>query len=86
MRPPVNLSRIRYHLGSQLFLYEHKPGADFDPEPLVDPLEFLARVLIHIPEPKSISSISTGFTPTGFGQPTSRGTSPGPGRTGKPMS
>jgi hypothetical protein len=52
MRPPVNLSRIRYHPDSQLFLYEPKPGADFDPEALVDPLEFLARVLIHIPEPK----------------------------------
>ena len=49
MRPPVNLSRLRYHRDSQLFLYEPKAGQD--DEALVDPLEFLARVLIHIPEP-----------------------------------
>jgi hypothetical protein len=51
MRPPVNLSRIRYHQDSQLFLYEPKAGQEADDEALVDPLEFLARVLIHIPEP-----------------------------------
>jgi hypothetical protein len=34
-------------------LYEPKTGqAIEDDAPLVDPLEFLARVLIHIPEPK----------------------------------
>jgi hypothetical protein len=53
MRPPVNLSRLRYHPDSQLLLYEPKSGqAIEDDHPLVDPLEFLARVLIHIPEPK----------------------------------
>jgi hypothetical protein len=52
MRPPVNLSRLRYHRDSQLFLYEPKAGHEADDEALVDPLEFLARVLIHIPEPK----------------------------------
>jgi len=51
MRPPVNLSRLRYHRDSQLFLYEPKTGQEVDDEALVDPLEFLARVLIHIPEP-----------------------------------
>jgi hypothetical protein len=51
MRPPVNLSRIRYHQDSQLFFYEPKAGQEVDDEALVDPLEFLARVLIHIPEP-----------------------------------
>ncbi|MGH9463011.1 MAG: IS91 family transposase [Vicinamibacteria bacterium] len=52
MRPPVNLSRLRYHRDSQLLLYEPKPAQELDEEPLVDPLEFLARVLIHIPEPQ----------------------------------
>jgi hypothetical protein len=52
MRPPVNLSRIRYHPDSQLFFYDPKAPHDIDDEALVDPLEFLARVLIHIPEPK----------------------------------
>jgi len=52
MRPPVNLSRLRYHPDSQLFVYEPKAPQDLDDEALVDPLEFFARVLIHIPEPK----------------------------------
>jgi len=51
MRSPVNLSRLRYHPGSQLILYEPKAGHDVDQEVRLDPLEFLARVLIHIPEP-----------------------------------
>jgi len=37
---------------SEFFFYEPKPPQDLDDEALVDPLEFLARVLIHIPEPK----------------------------------
>jgi len=53
MRPPVNLSRLRYHPDSKLLLYEPKSGQPIDDDdPLVDPLEFLARVLIHIPEPR----------------------------------
>jgi hypothetical protein len=52
MRPPVNLSRLRYHPDSQLLLYEPNSGqAIEDDHPFVHPLEFLARVLIHIPEP-----------------------------------
>lgn len=52
MRPPVNLSRLRYHPDSGLVLYEPKNHADVDDPALTDPLEFLARVLIHIPEPR----------------------------------
>jgi hypothetical protein len=52
MRPPVNLSRLRFHPDSQLFFYEPKARLQLDDEALVDPLEFLARVLFHIPEPK----------------------------------
>jgi hypothetical protein len=51
MRSPVNLSRLRYHPDSQLVLYQPKAGHDVDEEARLDPLEFLARVLIHIPEP-----------------------------------
>jgi hypothetical protein len=52
MRPPVNLSRLRYPPDSKLLLYEPKSGQPIDDDdPLVDPLEFLARVLVHIPEP-----------------------------------
>ena len=47
----MNLSRLRYHPESGILIYEPKAGQDAgDTEPL-DALEFLARVLIHIPEP-----------------------------------
>ena len=47
----MNLSRLRYHFESGLLVYEPKAGREVtDIEP-IDPLEFLARVLIHIPEP-----------------------------------
>ena len=32
-------------------MYEHRAGHDIDDDALVDPLEFLARVLIHVPQP-----------------------------------
>jgi len=53
MRAPVNLSRLRFDRdsGSGLLLYEPKRGQPLDDDALTDPLEFLARVLIHIPEP-----------------------------------
>ncbi|HSF14463.1 MAG TPA: transposase, partial [Vicinamibacteria bacterium] len=51
LRPPVNLSRLRYHKDSQLMLYEPKAAPELEDQALVDPLAFLARVLIHIPEP-----------------------------------
>lgn len=51
MRSPVNLSRLRYHPQSQLILYEPKAGHDADELARLDPLEFLARVLIRVPEP-----------------------------------
>ncbi len=50
-RAPVNLSRLRYHPQSGLLIYEPKAGHDVDDSEPIDPLEFLARVLIHIPEP-----------------------------------
>jgi len=52
MRAPVNLSRLRYHPDSGLVLYEPKNHAELDDPALTDPLEFLARVLIHVPEPR----------------------------------
>lgn len=50
-RAPVNLSRLRYHPESGLLIYEPKAGHDVDDSEPIDPLEFIARVLIHIPEP-----------------------------------
>ncbi len=51
MRAPVNLSRLRFDKASGLLVYEHRAGHDIDDDALVDPLEFLARVLIHVPQP-----------------------------------
>ncbi len=51
-RPPVNLTRLHHHPESWLIVYEPKHGDDADTEvELMEPLEFLARVLIHIPQP-----------------------------------
>jgi len=49
-RAPVNLSRLRYHSESGLLIYEPKAGQEVDDGEPIDPLEFIARVLIHIPE------------------------------------
>jgi len=51
MRAPVNSSRLHFHPESKLIVYEPKAGHDADDAELMDPLEFLARVLIHIPDP-----------------------------------
>jgi len=48
MRAPVNLSRLRFDTSSGLLVYEPKPGHELDDDAFTDPLEFLARVLIHI--------------------------------------
>jgi hypothetical protein len=50
MRAPVNLSRLRFDPDSRLLVYEPKPGHELNDDALTDPLEFLARVLTHIPE------------------------------------
>ena len=51
MRAPVNLFRLRFHPDSGLIVYEPKAGHDVELAELTDPLEFVARVLIHVPEP-----------------------------------
>ena len=45
-RAPVNLSRLRYHSESGLLIYEPKAGQEVDDGEPIDPLEFIARVLI----------------------------------------
>ena len=47
----MNLSRLRYHSESGLIIYELKARHDVSDSEPFDPIEFLARVLIHIPEP-----------------------------------
>ena len=52
MRAAVNLSRLHVHRDLKLLLYEPNAGQEVDSEVIVDPLELLARALIHIPEPR----------------------------------
>ncbi len=57
LRPPISLGRIRWHNGGEV-LYRRKHGHDRNPQLWRDPLEtfdaadFLARVIMHVPEPR----------------------------------
>jgi len=57
MRPPISLERMRWSGDGEVF-YQPKGGHDGrarqpgDPAETFDPAEFLARVIMHIPEPR----------------------------------
>ena len=57
MRPPISLERMCWDGGGEV-LYRPKGGHDCrtrqpgDPTEAFDPAEFLARVIMHIPEPR----------------------------------
>ena len=57
MRPPISLERIRWG-GDGEVLYQPKGGHDGrtrqpdDPAETFDPADFLARVIMHVPEPR----------------------------------
>jgi hypothetical protein len=59
LRPPVSLARTRWDEDAGRVRYAHKDGHDRDGRPdaenddeSFDPLEFLARVLVHVPAPR----------------------------------
>ncbi len=63
MRSPLSLERTRYDEASGEVRYRHKAGHDGDEredgvedgvslEEKFDPLEFLARILVHVPAPR----------------------------------
>ena len=84
MRPPVNLSRLRYHRDSQLLLYEPKTGQEVD-RPSSTLSSFSPVSSSTSPSPTSTWSISTGPTPTACAKPTGQRWKPTrPGRRGKP--
>jgi len=58
VRCPVSLQRLLYHKKSKYVLYQ--PKSKNRKAELLDPLEFLARVLIHIPQPKQHSILYYG--------------------------
>ncbi len=57
LRPPISLERMSWDGGGEV-RYRRKAGHDsaagpnYQPEERFDPAEFLARVLMHIPEPR----------------------------------
>jgi len=64
MRPPVSLSRLRFTPGSHEVVYARKGGHD-EPEltedERIDAMDFVARVLVQIPDPRRHSVRYYGF-------------------------
>ena len=58
VRCPISLQRLHYDKNSNYVLYQ--PKSKNRKAELLDPLEFIARVLIHIPEPKQHSILYYG--------------------------
>ena len=53
VRPPVSLERMRWDQGADTVVYTRKAqGAQPGVEEHIDALDFLARVIAHIPEPR----------------------------------
>jgi len=53
MRPPLSLERMHWTEGAHKVVYTLKPkGGRAGGEETLDPLEFLARLLAHVPEPR----------------------------------
>ena len=50
IRSPVSLQRLHYFPETQQVLYQAKKGHDREPSEIIDPMEFVARVLMHVPE------------------------------------
>jgi len=61
VRPPVSLERMRWDQGADTVVYTRKAqGAQPGAEEHIDALDFLARVIAHIPEPRlHLSALST---------------------------
>jgi hypothetical protein len=51
IRSPVSLQRLHYLPAMNRVLYQAKQGHDREPSEIIDPMEFVARVLTHIPDP-----------------------------------
>ena len=64
MRPPVSLSRLRFAPGSHEVVYAGKGGHDEREQTegeRIDAMEFVARVLVQIPDPRRHSVRYHGF-------------------------
>ena len=52
LRNPVSLSRLRWEPGSATATYLPRPGHDDEKAESLDALDFLARLLAHVPDPR----------------------------------
>lgn len=56
LRAPISLERLSFDAASDQVAYARRPGRGHEPGPtagdLTDPRELLARILLHIPEPR----------------------------------
>ena len=83
MRSPVSLSRLRFTRGAKEVVYTRKGGHDAS-EPgedeTVDADEFVARVLVQIPDPRrqGVSAVRQRLSSRGTTQPRLRSLSPPP--------
>jgi len=55
LRSPVSLQRLHFLPDTQQVLYQAKRGEERNTLEPIDPMEFVARVLIHIPDPNKHS-------------------------------
>jgi len=51
LRSPVSLERMDYSLDTEQVVYHSKPGHDREAPERLEPMEFIARLLTHIPDP-----------------------------------
>ncbi len=52
LRNPVSLARLRWTPGSSTAVYLPRPGHDDEKPETLDALDFLARLLAHVPDPR----------------------------------
>ena len=52
LRNPVSLARLQWTPGSATAAYLPRPGHDDEKAETLDALDFLARLLAHVPDPR----------------------------------
>ncbi len=55
LRSPLSLQRLHYSPETQQLIYQAKKGHDRKATQIIDPMDFIARVLMQVPEPNKHS-------------------------------
>jgi hypothetical protein len=55
LRSPLSLQRLHYSPETQQLIYQAKQGHDREATQIIDPMDFIARVLMQVPEPNKHS-------------------------------